>query len=46
MLKLSATGQALIPYVLKHLVDAGKMKEPTQDQKKTITTMMGLMYRV
>jgi RNA polymerase sigma factor (sigma-70 family) len=46
MLKLSATGQALIPYVLKHLVDAGKMKEPTLEQKKTITTMMGLMYRV
>ncbi|WP_422660624.1 sigma-70 family RNA polymerase sigma factor [Paenibacillus sp. EC2-1] len=34
-------GGILTAYVLKHLVDNGKLQEPLSHQKKTITTWMG-----
>lgn len=35
------SGGILTAYVLKHLVDNGKLREPRSHQKKTITTWMG-----
>ncbi|MGM0881418.1 MAG: RNA polymerase sigma factor [Bacillota bacterium] len=39
--KGSICGGVLTAYVLKHLVDSGKLQEPLPHQKKTITTWMG-----
>lgn len=41
MVRGNTCGGGLIPYVLKHLVDNGKLKEPLPHQRKTITTWMG-----
>lgn len=41
MVKGNACGGTLVTYVLKHLVDTGKLMEPLPHQRKTITTWMG-----
>lgn len=42
--KIRALCGPIIPYVLKHLVDSGKLHEPLPEQRKTITTLMGFVY--
>ncbi|WP_199615268.1 RNA polymerase sigma factor [Paenibacillus alkalitolerans] len=41
MVRGNTGGGRLITYILKHLVDQGKLREPLPHQKKTITTWMG-----
>lgn len=41
--RANAAGGMFIPYILKHLVDKGKLVEPLPEQRKTITTWMGLI---
>jgi len=41
MVRVNTCGGMLTAYVLKHLIDNGKLKEPLMHQKKTITTWMG-----
>jgi RNA polymerase sigma factor (sigma-70 family) len=41
MVKGNTCGGLLTAYILKHLVDSGKLQEPLPHQKKTITTWMG-----
>ncbi|MFE5322060.1 hypothetical protein ACFQ88_25635 [Paenibacillus sp. NPDC056579] len=43
MTKLSVTNGAIIPYILKHLLDNQKLRGPLDGQRKTITTWMGLI---
>ena len=38
---INSSGGALIAYILKHLVDQGKLREPLPEQRKTITMLMG-----
>jgi len=38
---INSAGGALIAYILKHLVDQGKLREPLPEQRKTITMLMG-----
>lgn len=45
MTRGNACGGTLVTYVLKHLVDSGKLKEPLPHQRKTITTWMGPVKR-
>lgn len=41
--KIRAVCGPIIPYVLKRLVDSGKLHEPLPQQRKTITTLMGFI---
>lgn len=41
MVRGNSYGGFLTAYILKHLVDHGKLKEPAPHQRKTITTWMG-----
>jgi hypothetical protein len=43
MVKINSLGGTLVPYVLKRLVDQGRLSEPTLEQKKTVTTLMGVV---
>ncbi|MDF2723782.1 MAG: hypothetical protein K0Q59_3457 [Paenibacillus sp.] len=45
MVRQNTGGGVLSAYILKHLVDSGKLKEPLFHQKKTITTWMGPVRR-
>lgn len=45
MVKGYATGGPVTAYVLKHLVDAGKLREPLPHQRKTLSTWMGAIRR-
>lgn len=41
LVKGNTCGGVLTAYILKHLVDAGRLPEPLPHQRKTITTWMG-----
>lgn len=43
MTRLHATGGALIPYILNELIDRNKLTPPPPHQRKTITTLMGMI---
>lgn len=43
MTKMNTANGAIIPYILNHLVDNGKLREPLPEQRKTVTTWMGLI---
>lgn len=41
--ELNTVSGTLLPYILKHLVDSKKLREPLAWQRKTISTWMGLI---
>lgn len=43
LVKLQTVTGRLVAYVLKHLLDGGKLQKPLPAQRKTITTLMGLI---
>ncbi|GAA4846428.1 hypothetical protein GCM10023310_25510 [Paenibacillus vulneris] len=43
MIRLNAAGGKWIPYMLNELIDRNKLNPPLPHQRKTVTTLMGLM---